>query len=232
MRDWQALVRLKFSRRGLTREQQNEITVELAAHLEDVYEETWALGTNEADATCHALDQVADWRKLSRKIRRSKQKEQAMNSRTKRLWLPGLASLTAAMGTLMLMNNVGVEPKIFWYRSMAGLELYVPWLVVLPVFGALGAYLSQRGEGKLGARLAAALFPAIAFFGLFCLGLTTSVVVEHHLTLRFLAVAFALITFNWVLVPGAALFLGALPFLRGSRMGSSTDFQIWRQASQ
>lgn len=141
-----------------------------------------------------------------------------MNDRTRSLWIPGLASLTAAMGTLMIMNRFGVEPRIFWYGSKVGLELYLPWLMVLPVFGALGAYLSRRAKGQLKARLVAALFPAIVLFGFFCFAITVSAVIERHVPWRVLPLVFALAVFNWALLPGAALLLGALPFLWNSQM--------------
>ncbi len=214
MPDWQELVRERLSGRGLTSDQQ--VVSELAAHLEDLYEEERVRGVNETDANRRALDEVADWRRLSRKIRHSKQEEGQMNDRTRSLWIPGLASLTGAMGILMLMNRIGIEPRIFWYGSMAGLELYLPWLMVLPVFGGLGAYLSQRANGQFKARLAAALFPAIVLFGFLCLGIIISAAIERHLPWRMLPVLFALTVFNWVLLPGAALLLGALPFMRSS----------------
>ncbi len=191
---------------------------ELAAHLEDLYEEARAQGLSEPDAIRRALDDVTNWGHLSRRIRRSKQQEEQMNDRTRSLWIPGLASLTAAMGTLMIMNRFGVEPRIFWYGSKVGLELYLPWLMVLPVFGALGAYLSRRAKGQLKARLVAALFPAIVLFGFFCFAITVSAVIERHVPWRVLPLVFALAVFNWALLPGAALLLGALPFLWNSQM--------------
>lgn len=217
MRDWQELVREQLNGRGLTATQQDEVVAELAAHLEDLYEEQRACGGNESDAIRRALDEVVDWRQLSRMIRCSKRQEgQIMNDRTRSLWLPGLASLTAAMGTLMIINQIGLQPRIFWYGSLAVVQMYVPWLAVLPVFGALGAYLSRRANGKLKARLAAASFPALVLLGLFCPAIVLATVLEHHLTWSVLLVAFSAMVFNWVLLPGAALLVGALPFLRSS----------------
>jgi hypothetical protein len=216
VRDWQALVRERLSGRGLTTSQQNEVVAELAAHLEDLYEVARAQGASETDAIRLALEDGTDWRRLSRRIRSSKEQEEQMNNRTRSLWIPGLVSLTAATGTLMLMNRIGIEPRIFWYGSKVGLELYLPWLVILPVFGGLGAYLSRLANGHLRAQLAAALFPAIVYLGFFCLGITVSATIERHLTWRDSPIV-ALMILNWVLLPGGALFLGALPFLRNSQ---------------
>ncbi len=140
-----------------------------------------------------------------------------MNARTRSLWIPGFASLTAAMGTLMLMNRFGIEPTILWHGSLAILQVHLPWLAVLPIFGALGAYLSLRAKGQLKVRLAAALFPALVLLGLFCPGIVIAAVFEHHQTWSALPVAFAVVVLNWILIPGAFLLLGALPFLRNSQ---------------
>jgi hypothetical protein len=234
VRDWQALVRERFSGRGLTSAQQDEIVAELAAHLEDLFEEQSARGASETDAIRCALDEVADWRKLARKIRSSKEEEGQMNARTKSLWLPGLASLTAAMGALMIMDRLGVEPRVVWYSSTVSVQLYLPWLVLLPVFGALGACLSRRANGESKARLAAALFPALALLGVFCLGITAKAI-EGSLPWRIMLFAFAVTTFDWVLLPAVLLLLGASPFLprsakweaeQGNQMNNRTR-RLW-----
>jgi len=141
-----------------------------------------------------------------------------MNARTKSMWLPGFATLTFAMGTLMLMTRLNIEPKMIWHGSMALVQLYLPWLAALPLIGALGAYLSRQAQGQMRARLVAALFPALVPFAIFCPAIVVSAVLEHHLTWTVVPVAFALLVFNWVLLPGTALLLGALPFLRKSGM--------------
>jgi hypothetical protein len=101
---------------------------------------------------------------------------------------------------------------------MAVVQLYLPWLAVLPLIGGLGAYLSRQARGQMRARLVAALFPALVPFAVFCPDIVVSAVLEHHLTWTEVPVAFAVLVFNWVLLPGALLLLGALPFLRNSRI--------------
>jgi hypothetical protein len=218
VRDWQALVRERLSGRGLTTAQKEEVVAELSSHLEELYEEAISQEADESDAVRRALDEVANWRQLSRRIQSSKQKEGQMNYRTRSLWLPGFASLTAAMGTLMLMNRFGIEPIILWHGSLAIFQIHLPWLAVLPLFGALGAYLSQRANGNLKLRLAAASFPALVLLGLFCPGIVIAAIFQSHRTWHDLPVAFAVVVFNWVLIPGAALLVGALPFLRNSQI--------------
>jgi len=218
VRDWNVLVRERFSGRGLTELQQTEVISELAAHLEDLYEHQRSLGITEAEAISRALNEVNNWRQLSRDISRTKKPEGHMNYRTKSLWLPGLTTLTAAMGTLMIMTRFNIEPKMIWHGSIAVVQLYLPWLAALPFIGGLGAFLSQRAQGQMGARLVAALFPALVPFAVFCPAIVVSAVLEHHLTWTVVPYAFAVLLFNWVLLPGAALSLGALPFLRSSQV--------------
>jgi hypothetical protein len=218
VRDWSVLVRERFSGRGLTELQQTEIVSELAAHLEDLYEHAHNLGVTEAEAIFRALNEVDNWRELSREISRTKKPEGQMNARTRSLWLPGFTTLTAAMGALMIINRFDLQPKIYWYGSLAVVQMYVPWLAVLPLFGALGAYLSRRADGNLKTRLAAASFPALVLLALLCPGIALAAVLEHHLNWYVLPIAFAVTAFNWVLLPGVLLLLGALPFLPRSAM--------------
>jgi hypothetical protein len=96
---------------------------------------------------------------------------------------------------------------------MAVVQIYLPWLAILPIIGAIGAYLSRLANGNLKTRLAAASFPALVLFALFCPGIAVTAVFAHHLNWHVLPVAFAGMVFSWVVLPGVALTLGALPFL-------------------
>jgi hypothetical protein len=212
--DWSALVRDRLSGLGLARAQQEEIVAELAGHLEDVYEEWRAQGLGESEAAERALDEVADWRRLARKIQGVKREEENMNQRTKSLWLPGLISLTAANVFLMMLQRAGLPIHLFKLGSVP-LALYVPWLVVLPLCGAMGAYLSFRAGGSRLARLAAALFPGIAFLGLFCLVFLASLFVGHA------TVVLIVVGLLMGALHGMALLLGALPFLKAPTLRQS-----------
>ena len=214
MHDWNVLVQERFNGRGLTELQQAEIVSELAAHLEDLYEHERSLGITDAEAISHALNEVDNWRQLSRNINRTRKTEGQMNSRTKSLWLPGLTTLTAAMGGLAIITRFNLEPRIYWHGSLAVVQMHLPWLAILPIIGGVGAYLSRLANGNLKMRLAAATFPALVPFALFCPGIALAAVTDHHASWQVLPVAFSLMVLNWVLLPGAVLTLGALPFLR------------------
>lgn len=214
MRDWNVLVRERFSGRGLTELQRTEIVSELAAHLQDLYEHERSLGITEAEAISRGLNEVNNWRQLSRNISRTRKAERLMNNRTKSLWLPGLTTLTAAMGGLAIITRFNLEPRIYWHGSLAVVQMHLPWLAILPIIGGVGAYLSRLANGNLKMRLAAATFPALVPFALFCPGIALAAVTDHHASWQVLPVAFSLMVLNWVLLPGAVLTLGALPFLR------------------
>ncbi len=221
MRDWGALVHERLGRLELTPAQREEIVAELAGHLEDIYEERRAQGLGECQAIERALDEVADWRRLARKIHRAKREEENMNNRTKNLWLPGLVSLAAANGFLMILQRAGLQPHIISLRSGFVLMLHLQWLVALPLFGALSTYLSRRAGGQRLARLVAGLFPSIILLGLFCLLMAGALIVDRQVRGTLTLIGFATGVGNWVLLPGAALLLGALPFLKAPKLRQS-----------
>jgi hypothetical protein len=83
--------------------------------------------------------------------------------------------------------------------------------------------LSRRANGRRMTRIAVALFPSIVLLGMFFFSAIVSVFVDrtaHMYTLPFL---FGLVTFAWVVLPGAALFIGALPFLGATQIRKSQE---------
>jgi len=141
-----------------------------------------------------------------------------MKYRTKSLWIPGLVTGFLAMTSLSMFSHAGLPPRIIFVDSTTSLQLPIQWLFMLPLFGALGAYLSRRADGHRMTRVAAALSPSIVLLGMFLFSLVVSMFVDRNMHTRPLPFLFGPVTFNWVVLPGAALFLGALPFLRSSRM--------------
>jgi hypothetical protein len=207
--DWRALVREHLRPLNLPAQDQQEVVAELAAHLEDLYEEQLRNGRTESEAHKKAMNEVLQWRPLARNIQRAKFKEGIMNTRTKQLWLPSLVSLTTAMLSLMYLTLLAVQPSLF-YAHHAVTVLYFPWLAALPLCGGAGAYLSRRAGGDRPARLASSLFPVATLLACFALVLLDSIFVKGR---GATVSAFLLFVWCWVFIPGAALLLGALPFL-------------------
>ena len=214
MHDWKEFVKERLGARELPGSAEEEVVAELAAHLEEAYEEACSRGFGAEAAAKLALQEVEDWRVLAEDICRAKTEEDGMNKRTKSLWLPGMVTLLGASIFLMVLQRLGFQPRFVWTGHVPML-FYWPWLASLPVFGALGAYLSQCAQGPVRTRLAAAAAPALVILVTFFLILPWSLAIDGFSAMRF--VYFGIGVANWVVIPGLALLVGALPFLRGAK---------------
>jgi hypothetical protein len=220
MPDWKNLVREKLVCERMVREQtappspsREEVVSELAAHLEETYEDALSQRLTEEAAAKLALQEVHDWHVLAAKIRVARLEEDSMNDRTRTLWLPALANVIAAPGLLMILQKLAVQPRVLWIGDMA-MVLYLPWLLTLPVFGAFGAFLAKRAHARFLNRLIVGLSPALAVLGAFGLVLPVALITDRHRLTSFPFAYFALTIFNWVLLPALALLMGSMPFLR------------------
>ena len=218
MPDWTQVVRARLGALGLTKQREAEIVAEIASHLEDLAEERTRQGASEADAVARALAAVPDWRRLSREIG----KEAGMNQRMRTLWLPGVTMAVLAMGDLIALGRGGLQPRILWLGGYDGhaVFFYLPWLLLLLLVGAIGAFWSRRVGGGRAESALAALFPVFgiaALLLLLLLFLPISVLLggleDQEMLLRLKLAAFGTLILSWVVVPGLALLLGALPFV-------------------
>ena len=71
MRDWGAFVRAHLSLPQLTPEREVRIVRELAAQLEDFYQDARARGAGDAEADAYARAQIGDWARLAREVSRA-----------------------------------------------------------------------------------------------------------------------------------------------------------------
>lgn len=209
--DWGKLVREHMGPLDLPCDIQENVVNELAAHLQETYEAARSQRIREEEALELALQEVEDWNVLATNIQCAKE-ERIMNHRTKSLWMPVLANLIAAPGLLMVLQKLGVHPRVLWTGNMA-MVLYLPWLATLPAFGAFGAFLAKRAQASPLYRIVSGTAPALAMLGSYVIILPVSLVFETG----FSWVYFALSTLNWILLPAFALLLGAAPFLRDRR---------------
>jgi hypothetical protein len=210
MPDWKQIIREHLEMLGLPPGECEDVVTELAAHLEETYADTCCRGLAPSAALEQSLQEVDNWRVLAKNIRRAKAQEDPMNRRTKTFWIPGLASLLSASLLMTLLQRIGVRPRLLSVGA-AYMTLYWPWLAALPVFGALGAFLSQRAGGDMRTRLAAASSPVL---WLFLLSVPMLPVELAHQSFSPLALVYFVVGMtNWVAIPGCALLLGALPFL-------------------
>ncbi len=230
MPDWEALVEQRLAGLALEREETTEVIAEVAAHLEDTCAEMLRQGMTEEEAVGRALSQVRNWKDLQRKILTAKRRGQLMDKRVRQLWIPGFLTLILSMLFLMALQRLGLRPRIVWSGPNAIL-LYMPWLLSLPFFGALGAYVSSRAGGSRGTVLFVSVFPVLALTGAFLLMFPIGLAIEGITGSQgdFSIVAASLLRdgIGWILVPGAALLGGGLlAHLLFSTRSSSRDTVI------
>jgi hypothetical protein len=219
MPDWEEIVRRELAGLVLRPEECREVEAELAAHLEETCQAMLRLGVNEDEAEWRTLLQAGNWRHLRRKIQAARSEETSMTNRIKQFWLPGLVTFVLSGGALGLLEKFGPRPWIVTLRGVLPIGLlYLPWLLLLPVVGALGAYLSHRAGGSGRAVLSSILFPVLPFLVAILLVLPVSLFFDRLITHNIGPMSLVMALLGWVLVPGAALLVGGLPvFLLRSR---------------
>ncbi len=211
MPNWQKLVGQRLDGLALDAAAKEEIYAELASHLEESYESLRAEGLADPEAIHQTLAQVADWRDLQRRILIAKKTEDPMQNRLHQLWIPGFLTLTLSTVFLMTLQKHGYQPRIVSWNGPDTILLYVPWLLSLPLFGGLGAYLSQRAGSSGSKVLLASIFPVLSLAACLFVILPVSFIVDPHVEHRIRMASFLRAFFEWVLVPGIALLAGGLP---------------------
>jgi hypothetical protein len=219
--DWKRLVRERMASAEPAHELPPEVVAELATHLEELYEDARATSLTDDVAialTLQEVQEVRDWHVLAADIRGARLKEDSMNHRTKSLWLPGLASFAGASLFLLVLTEISLQPHyLVRLHGGWGRRFYIGWVIGQVVFGALGAFLSQRAGGTRIARVVAGTFPAIVMLIVYAIVIPVSALYEHNQFIFSHETRFWLGAFVWVVGPAITLLLGAAPFLRESK---------------
>lgn len=211
MPDWQELVRLRLDDLALDAAEKDEVHAELAAHLEESYEAFRSEGLAEQEAARRAFAQSGDWKDLQQGIDSVRGGKDTMTNRVKQLWLPGLLTFALSMILLELAQKFGPRPMVLdLEKGTPVLMFYVSWLLILPLAGALGAYLSKRAGGSTRMVLVSSIFPVLPFAVVFMIAIPGGLVLSHALAHHIVTAAFFTMTIGWVLVPGIALLAGGL----------------------
>lgn len=215
MPDWHRFVSLRLAELSLEDGEKQEVIAELAAHLSETCEELRRQGMTEEEAVRRTLSQVEDWQELSRLIQTARTKENLMTNRVKQFWLPSLLTLLSSMGLLMLVQFFGPNPWVMARKSTWSLiapvaVVYLPWLLSLPLVGAVGAYLSNRAGGSRRAMLSSIVSPVLPYLAFFLLALPVTAIFNDRLghNIMFLALFVGLLA--WAVAPAAALLTGGL----------------------
>lgn len=223
MLDWREVVRRRLAGLAFDEDSREEVFAELAGHLEETYDRLRGEGLSEKDAVRDTMTQVKDWRSLQEEICCARTKEKPVTPRTKRLWLPSLVTLLVSMVMLPMLGWLGLKPQFLFLQGPHDrtyvFTVYTVWLMMLPLVGALGAYLSRRAGGTHAAVIISGIFPALAFFVVLLFVLPFMGFLEHGLEANARSVFQSLtcdpfgrlgVVTGWVLMPGACLFIGVL----------------------
>jgi len=211
MRDWDALVRQHLTGLALESTEKAEVIAELAAHLAETYEGLRARGVPEEIAARQAMLEVPDWKALRLRICAAKKQGDEMPNRIRQVWIPGFLAMTLSSGLLMVLLKNGLQPRIVTWDGLGAILFYVPWLLVLPLLGALSAFISGRAGGSARAMLFCGVFPVLAMAACFFVVFSLSLVIDRNVAFHFKMQGFLNAFVGWVLVPGLALLLGTLP---------------------
>ncbi|HKM79950.1 MAG TPA: hypothetical protein VJY15_03190 [Candidatus Acidoferrum sp.] len=209
MPDWFAYVNNRIGPLPLSQAESVQVREELAAHLEDTYLSLRAQGVSESEAVRLACDQVSSWQELRRDILAAKS-EAFMQNRVSQLWIPGLVTLFGSAALLAAFEFLGLRPLVLHPGDPSSIVLYFPWLLSLPLFGALGAHLSLRARAHGFAVYCAGAFPALIMAAALFAVLLGALVLDRHGSLRIVTAAFAAAILNWFLLPGFFLLAGDL----------------------
>ena len=147
-----------------------------------------------------------------------------MTDRVRQFWLPGLLTLSLSMVLLRVIQFIGPKPLIVsthGWRMMAPVAvIYVPWLLLLILIGAMGAYLAGRGGASHRTIFLSILFPILPYLGLFIIAFPVAVILDDHVAHNIMLSALLMGLMAWVMLPGVALLAGGLPvqLLRSRRL--------------
>jgi len=131
-----------------------------------------------------------------------------MTNRITQFWLPGFLTFALSMSLLELVQKFFPQPFMLRLDHPPVLLFYVPWLLTLPLAGALGAYLSKRAGASPPMALFSSLFPVLPLAAIFLIAIPVGLVISHTLSDSIVAAAFLTLGIEWVAVPGAVLLAG------------------------
>ena len=109
MPDWESLVRQQLVGLSLEAGERREVIAELAAHLEETFEQLRRRGFSEEVAVERALSQVGNWQSLRRKIQKARREEVVMTDRVTSALLMGLVAWVVLPGVALLAGGLPVQ---------------------------------------------------------------------------------------------------------------------------
>lgn len=227
MRDWESLVGERMSGLKLCNETRSDVVRELACHFEQDYEDARERGAGEQEAREQALGLVRDWNRFTRDVEQEKETLMTMTPFKRTVVMPGMVAL--------VFSGIGLWVTSMLFRSGAQYVFHpvdppryftfnIPWLLALPLVGAIGAWMSWRNGGNSSQRFQAGIFPTVTFAWVPVWGVVVAVIwivlnmVAPQRTTDHAGVAewtMRILSFlvPWVLAPAISMAIGTLPFL-------------------
>lgn len=229
-RDWRGEAARKLADSKLSAAEREEISRELAAYLDDLCNDAPAYGLDESAAIkCAAAELHEDKHLGAHLYRARKENPMNLNDRTKRLWFPSIGMLLTSIALLAIFRVPGLYPyystlflrmgpPLHWRAILWRVygETNIFWLCFLPFLGAAGVYWSRRAGSARAVQAAVGLCPLLVFVAMFVATVQSSFALDGFPPANQLLPGLAVATLRWVVIPGAALLLGVLPFLRRS----------------
>ncbi len=227
MRDWELAVSERMGRLRLCTEARSDVVRELACHFEQIYDDARERGAGEQDAREEALESVRDWRRFTHEVQREKESLMTTTPFRKKVVLPGMVALVfsgIALWVTSMLHHAGaqyvfhpVDPKHYFTFN-------IPWLIALPIVGAIGAWMSWRNGGNSAQRFYAGIFPTLTFAWVPLWGAAIAVIwivannvvpqrISDHASAAEWTVRIISFLVPWVLAPAIAMAVGTLPFL-------------------
>lgn len=219
MPDWRKLVRKHTRTLTLSPCAKDQVIDEISDHSEEVYETARRQGHSKRASLRLALQEVGNWRVLTTGIRSTKSEVTSMN-RTRALLMPTFVNLVLTSALLNICDKLGIVDLTI--KRSGPIPAFQPWLLTLPLCGALAALLARRADGPFTVRLVAALAPCVVWLGsLFVLEIIFLCLPGFFSGVSLSALASAAI--GWFALPALALFAGAAPLLGTS--GAKPEYE-------
>lgn len=126
-----------------------------------------------------------------------------------RLWLPEMLNDLLSIAHLALVQKFSTPPIVLDLGGSPVVILFLQWLLLLPVAGAVGAYFSKRAGGSR-RLLLSSVFPALPFVAAFVCIIPASPFFDRHIAHHITPAGVLSFTFVWILLCASALLAGGL----------------------
>ena len=227
MRDWELAVSDRMGGLKLCAEARYDVVRELASHFEQIYDNAREGGAGEDEAREQALASVRNWKRFTRDVQSEKETFMTMTPFKRKVVLPGMVALVASgigLWITSMLYRSGAQYVFHPVDTRRYFTLNIPWLIALPLVGAIGAWMSWRNGGSMSDRFKAGIFPTLTFAWVPVWGAVIAVIwiilnivaperTTDHAGLVEWTMRIVAFLVPWVVLPAISMSIGTLPFL-------------------